>query len=131
MKRIGIVLMLSSVAIMSMGSEIAQITHERRLARGQPEEKAITPLFAVENFEYTLSEISPYEVYALENLGNPIILERNGEEIRKVVINGIRKYRDVDWCSSGELYDFNFDKRSAITHKITRLPRGHSSKRID
>ncbi|HWY34498.1 MAG TPA: hypothetical protein VNX68_07620 [Nitrosopumilaceae archaeon] len=130
LKRIGIVLMLSSVAFMVTGSE-STFNNKQTLARGQPSK--VTKAFheiSNENFVLTAAEIAPHEAYILENLkASSVLKEGNATKIEPMIIGGIRKYRDVDWCGKGELYSYSIDKRSAITQKTKRLARGLGSDR--
>jgi hypothetical protein len=124
MKKIALILMCASIASVMVATE-SQHRTEMVQSRGQPEFQPMSYNFVVSEYvgsaEITLTSV---EVYATET--SPLIYAISSNVASAPgITTGDRKVRDVDLCSTGNLYtNTNTDKRNALSGKTVKLPRG-------
>ena len=124
MKRIALMFMLMSVTFVM----VATTAHRTEMvkARGQPHYEVSINAYTPEIVCIEIAVVNS-EVYVTETLSLMVAISSNTESVPEIT-TGVRKVRDVDMCSCGNLYtNRNTDKRSALTNKTVRLPRGSVS----
>ena len=117
MKRVSVVLLLISLSLVVFAREPSQKNTDKIvLSRGHPDLSSL--------IVYAPSENTVIHLEGILNQSPGIAVKNSAVLIELAICTGIRKIRDVDLCSVIPIiYNYNEDKRSAITDILTRLAR--------